>query len=197
MPTGHTSNLYNGKAESFEDFVLACARGMGAFIHQRDDSSCDKPALRTPSAYHAEAVAKDEAALNAWNKAGDDDKYDQWRGYENDTNRANRDRRAKNEALRFRYDRRLKEVKAWSVPERLQSFKDFMIDQIESSIKFDCSDYQQDVLEYDEWADQQAGYLLRSLESSQKSFDADIKRCAEQNQYAAALYTALNLEVPR
>jgi len=37
MPTGYTTDIYNGKDVSFRDFALNCARAFGACIMQRDD----------------------------------------------------------------------------------------------------------------------------------------------------------------
>ena len=46
MPTGYTSDLYEGKNISFTEFALQCSRAFGATIDQRDDGR-DAP-LRLP-----------------------------------------------------------------------------------------------------------------------------------------------------
>jgi len=38
MPSGYTSDLYEGKNISFTQFALQCARAFGAAIDQRDDA---------------------------------------------------------------------------------------------------------------------------------------------------------------
>jgi len=37
MPSGFTSDIYDGKKITFKDFTLKCARAFGACIHLRDD----------------------------------------------------------------------------------------------------------------------------------------------------------------
>ena len=46
MPTGYTTDIYNGKDVTFKDFALKCARAFGACIHQREDNIDDLPKLK-------------------------------------------------------------------------------------------------------------------------------------------------------
>ena len=54
MPTGYTTDIYNGKDVSFRDFALTCARQFGACIMQRDDPADEKPKIMPEESYHTE-----------------------------------------------------------------------------------------------------------------------------------------------
>lgn len=56
MPTGYTAKLCD-EGQSFQDFVLGCARAFGACITMRDDSSDTPiPERFEPSSHYAEAL---------------------------------------------------------------------------------------------------------------------------------------------
>lgn len=56
MPTGYTAKLMS-EGQSFRDFVLLCARAMGACVMMRDDSlSADIPEKFAPSDYSAKPL---------------------------------------------------------------------------------------------------------------------------------------------
>ncbi|MCP4741418.1 MAG: hypothetical protein GY871_04205 [Actinomycetales bacterium] len=58
MPTGYTYKVANGECVEFEDFALQCARGMGLFMHMRDDPA-DFPLRYPPEPkYQREALAR-------------------------------------------------------------------------------------------------------------------------------------------
>lgn len=196
MPTGFTANLYDGKDESFEDFVLSCARGMGAFVTQRDDPHSDKPAFRKVSDYYFKQVAEAEADLAAWRIKDEDDKYDMWRNYADARQKVARESRENRQAILERYEARLMEVEAWEVPALLQSFKDFMIEQINSSIEFDCGDFDNyyKVTPYEEWLDNQDKSLARDVDYYEEQLNNEVARVREQNTYTFALYKSLGLE---
>lgn len=197
MPTGYTSDLYQGKDQSFEDFVLSCARGFGAFIHQRDDSMSDKPTLRAPDTYYVKNVAKAEADLAEWERLVEDEVYDRYNEYVAKTEAYNKERTQKDSAVRDRYGTRLAEVEAWNVPPTLQSLKDFMIEQIKSSIQFDCPDSRPSVsepLSFHDWQDQQEAELVRDVKYYSEQLEKEVQRVKEQNVYTFALYNALGME---
>lgn len=196
MPTGYTANLYDGKDESFQDFVLSCARGMGAFYMQRDDPHSDKPALRKVSDYYFKQVAEAKADLEAWQIKDEDDKYNMWRNYADAKEKSGRESRENRQAILERYEERLAEVEAWEVPPMLQSFKDFMIDQLNSSIEFDCQFHDSFfmVTPHEEWEARQEESLAHDVDYYEGQLNKEIERVKEQNTYTFALYKALGLE---
>lgn len=193
MPTGYTANIYEGKFEAFEDFILHISRGFGAFVMQRDDPSSDKPKMRMISSYTVDSLARDTEALRKWRGMSDDAKHDLWRDYADEAEASERrSERTRTERL-ARYEARLAEVKAWDVPEEIEPIKKFAIEQIEQSIDFDCKKYERTIQGFDEWVDSHDAYLVRSAEYAKESYDKEVQRVAEQNKFTALLYNSLGL----
>ena len=115
MPTGYTSDLYEGKDIAFPDFVMKCARSFGALIEMRDDPmDAAIPDKFEASSYHTEQLEKakaDVARIKAWDDTEADSQsqlaYDRaQRKYEESL--------ANKAAMRERYEAMLAQVKAWN-----------------------------------------------------------------------------------
>ena len=65
MPSGYTSDIYNGKEVTFKDFALGCARAFGACVMQRDDPADEKPKIMPEESYHARRVLSYRRAKKA------------------------------------------------------------------------------------------------------------------------------------
>ena len=141
MPTGYTSDLYEGKDIAFPDFVMKCARAFGALIEMRDDPmDATIPDKFEASSYHTDQLEKavaDVARIKAW----DDTEADSQSQLAYD--RAQREYEgllAGKAAMRERYETMLAQVKAWTPPtSEHRDLKDFMVKQLEESIRYDCS----------------------------------------------------------
>lgn len=140
MPTGYTARLCDGK-QSFEDFVMSCARAFGALVTMRDDdANAAIPQEFKPSVYHRDAheeAARKLAKFEAMTEAEADqlakEAYSQaiaeWQ--------KSRDDRAKR---RDRLDSMRWDVKAWTPPTpEHQGLKSFMLEQLDTTIQFDCN----------------------------------------------------------
>lgn len=194
MPTGFTSKMYEGKPETFEEFVLHCARGTGAFIMQRDNDPNEPPKMRQAEPYYAISLGKAKNDLHLWEYMDADDKYSLWGDYKVQTEDDIKRRKQQNTLRLSMYEHRLREVEAWNAPEMLQSLKNFMIDQIKSSIDFDIHEYPQKIMEFDDWEANEDERRRRSVEYSQESYDEEIERVKRQNEYTALLYSSLGME---
>lgn len=195
MPTGYTSDLYDGNDVTLRDFILRCARGMGALIMMRDDP-WDAP-IRTfePSAHHANAIEKTKARLDELVNMHPDEiaraaeeahqkAYQSWR-----------DRRDEKLALRGRYEDMLNKVRTWQPPTpEHEGLRALMVDQLESSIKFDCS------MSYDEppvrkpdgaWFTEQVERAQESLAYHVEEDAKERQRTADRNAWVQALMEAL------
>lgn len=138
MPTGYTAELCE-KDVPFEKFALDCARAFGALILMRDEPKDAKiPDKFEPNDYNAKALAKAKKELSAL-KAMTLDVAKQ--------SAADEHRKAVRE-----YDKHVSEVKAtanrlhamrskvadWTPPSPdHQGLKDFMIEQIDTTLKHD------------------------------------------------------------
>lgn len=143
MPTGYTDDIKDGI--SFSTFALNCARAFGATITLRDESGGGEkiPDQFEPSDYHSKALENAEAELLALHKMTPEACQEQC-DVDYAADEAFRlDRLQRNKDQIDSYRSMLEQVKAWTPPSADHvGMKDFMIEQIESSIRFDdSSDY--------------------------------------------------------
>lgn len=141
MPTGYTSNLYDGD-QSFEDFVLGCARAFGALVTLRDEPTAPIPDEFQPSPSYTDALAKAQERVE-WLENAHDQAL--WREQTDRVKTAIQRREeyiAEREALRYRYKKMLDRVEGWSPPtEEHIGLRKFMIEQLVQSIQHDCGSY--------------------------------------------------------
>lgn len=138
MPTGYTAAIT--ETMQFREFAMKCARAFGALITMRDDpSDAPIPEEFKPDSYHADAIAKAEADLKELREMDDATKERRARSAFEAKSKQHVESLEESRATRRRYDRMLREVRDWTPPTPdHQGLKDFMIQQLEESIRFDC-----------------------------------------------------------
>lgn len=139
MPTGYTYKLSQGEV-TFREFVLTCARAMGALVMMRDEPM-DAPLVRgEPSPYYAEKLEAARARVSlveSWTPEQAQSEADATHAREvADVMRRN----AESKATAARYDAMTREVEAWHPPTKdHEGLRKFMLEQIAESRRFDCS----------------------------------------------------------
>lgn len=142
MPTGYTSDLYEGKETSFEEFALNCSRAFGAMAHLRDDPRAAIPEELKVDDYYYTRVQRDKEEIQYWKDISDEDLEAILVKEKKETLESNYKSCVDRQELKTRYDLMLAEVIAWNPPsDDHLNFKKFMIEQLESSIKADCYAY--------------------------------------------------------
>lgn len=194
MPTGYTSIIEKGI--SFKEFALNCARAFGACISMRDDSS-DKPIPNEfkASTYHKEKIKETKTALNVLekitpNKATDKAKIEYSKEIETTKSYIE-----KSNNLRRKYEDMLSQVKKWTPPTSGHNgLKRFMVEQIEGSIKFDCStDYWIGelkgikLLTGQQWIDKETKRLIKDLDYHTKEDIGERSRIDGRNDWVKKL----------
>lgn len=146
MATGYTHPVKDGKVTTLSEFAWMCSRAFGALIHLRDDAPDTKDPGDPPEDHaYAEKTATEAAAELATLEARDDAAWDAAFRAENEAiAKANTERVAEAETTRQRYESLLTQVLAWKPPTPdHEKFREFMVDQLQSSIKHDCEPYMQ------------------------------------------------------
>lgn len=199
MPTGYTQKLVE-EGQSFPDFVMTCARAMGATISMRDEPhDAPIPIFTVPAFYHenvteaekrlAELIAMPESERLEFSKA--EARQDSSRNAE-----TLHEMREQNE--------RLQKMKAavdeWEPPTPDHSgLKKFMLQQIEVSVRDEShltdrgQASSQDPME--RYA-QALEFAEHSLEYSKESLEQEIARVAARNAWVKALRDSLGLPSP-
>lgn len=198
MPTGYTARLYDGPQE-FKDFVRGAARGMGAFVHLREASS-DTPLTYPPNDVpRVLAEFKDALRENTrWRLSSEEDKYAQWSEYVTETEQriAERDN-SEFYARRARFDAMIERVKSVDVPDKLQTFKDFMLQQLGTEFRYGREPYVETIQSYPEWCDNQGRWLQRKEEIRREDYRRTRERYEEVCEYIDLLGKTFGFEVEK
>lgn len=199
MPTGYTSDLYEGKDTCFTDFALTCARAFGALIEMRDLSlDAEIPDEFPPSDYHKNAASKARDDWAIYTAMGIDvavatsrDEYERY--WEQ-----RREAEQKRAAMKDRYETMLAEVEEWMPPTPDHAeLKKFMRQQLEESIKFDCGS-----MEYwpkppplgEEWRKAKIEKAEHDIEYHDAEYAKDVERSRQRTDWVRALRNSLPIK---
>mgnify|MGYP003442462256 CR=1 FL=1 len=194
MPTGYTADLHAGEPQTFPQFALACARNFGALILMRDDPpDAEIPDRFEPSTYYAEALEEakarydqlqamtveqaDQAAAEAHAEA-----FKSWA-----------DSKAKAEAVVARYQAMRAEVEAWEPPTaEHQGLKEFMLSQLDESIRFDGSTWDQPTAKTGaEWLQAEKDRAYKNIGRYAEEQAKEIARAEQRTAWVRALRASL------
>lgn len=195
MPTGYTAEVQKGI--SFEKYALGCAKAFGALVTMRDEpSNKEIPKKLEPSDYHLKKKISAEDAINSLNLLTDVeankkalDKFD--------ADELHRVNKLKEEGvIEERYKEMLANAKSWISPSKdHDNLKEFMISQLEESIKFDCnSDYYEKPTPKTtgkQWRSEKIEQLHKDIAYYTKNYREELKRTDERNKWIDELRNSL------
>jgi len=197
MPTGYTSEIEKGI--TFKEFASTCARAFGAMVGFREDPiSSTLPDEVVPSDYHSKEIIRIRNELGNLNLISNDDAESKSRKEHEASLASSKSYVENKKALRKKYIEMLKHVKQWQPPAADHAgLKDFMIQQIEDSIKFDCSDYTPEVIPEmsgKEWLSKKQEALMKSLSYHTKEDIEERKIAADRSEWIRQLKESLKEE---
>lgn len=202
MPTGYTAGVQDGKITSFSDFAMQCARAMGACITMRDDPhDVEIPEKFEPSLYRKEKIVEIKAEIEEINRLSSDQiEIRAKKEYEDEVERIH-STLVETATSKARYTSMLHNVRAWTPPTSdHQGLKDFMIEQLESSLEHDCSNMERyyakqldelTILNAVEWRDDWLESLNKDLVYYTKEHEDEIKRTSDRTQWIKDLRESL------
>jgi hypothetical protein len=195
MPTGYTADI--AKGITFDQYLLGCARAFGALVTMRDSpADAAIPDAFKPSPYNAQQLEKAQSLLAALEVMPTEDAeqaaasaYD-----EQETRRFVRLGEIKD--LRAKYEAMLAAAKAWKPPTpEHQGLADFMQEQINRSIEFDCGTSYHETpttrLTGEQWLADAKASALRDIEYHTKHHADEVRRCADRTAWVKALRDSL------
>ena len=191
MPTGYTTDIYNGKDVSFKDFALTCARQFGACIMQRDDPADEKPKIMPEESYHTEELKK----LGKFKKPTKAE-FEKYVKTEIADCKETIDKMKK---LQEAYNKKIKEAQNWNPPTpEHEGLKKFMIQQLTDSMQFDCSyDHYESELKklnkmtYDDYVEQQKKNHNWKIKYNTEYLEKDLNNIRKRNKWIQELYNSL------
>lgn len=191
MATGYTYDIANGELTDFSVFAKRCAR---AFIGSMRDAPADAPLptviLEEPHYYESVKTARMQLATHLALTAEERDVAAE-KFHQSVSDSISADSETK-EVKRQRYDRMLTYAHDWNGPENL---KEFMIEQLESSRRFDCGT-ETDATERVKWTTQEwFDFILearqRTVLYAERSLKEHRERVSKANAWLKQFHAAL------
>jgi hypothetical protein len=197
MPTGYTDAIKDGI--SFKEYALGCARAFGALVGMRDEPF-DKeiPQVIKPSDYHLEQIRstmneKLELLKMSAKELNDAALVEYATGCKDDA-----DRLLEKLDLKSKYEDMLKKAESYVSPSSdHDEFRNFMISQIEDSVRFDCDvkyNLDQDknvLLSGADWKEQKLKYLKKDLVYHKEAYDEEVARCKNRTEWIQMMFESL------
>jgi hypothetical protein len=198
MPSGYTCKIKDG--QSFNDFVMGCARAMGVCVTMRDDpADTPIPEVFKPSDYHVKAVESAIQAAAKFKTMSDEDAELQATKAYNDACEQRKESLLDNANTIQSYVDMLKKVDAWEPPtEEHKQFKEFMQTQIKQSMEFDdMSDYYANhpckQMSGQEWRDTQLANAKRDMSYHAEEADKEAELCKGRTAWIQRLRESLEV----
>lgn len=142
MPTGYTHKVQNGEITELKDFAVECAK---AFMIQMRDAPANAPLpdkVEPDTAYYDARIAELRAELEGLAQMTHEERAAASRKAYDDEIAQRAKWKAEREEQRDRYTSMQETVQGWRPPtDKHQGLKDFMLEQLRTSIQFDCSEH--------------------------------------------------------
>lgn len=193
MPTGYTAEIPNGM--SLRTFMLRCVRAMGVCIEMRDDPmDVEPPREFVPrDSYYEKEVAAETAQIVKLRSMTEAE-------IEAECAKSNASRKAfwdevteKSRGVRAAYLSMRGKVETWIPPSpQHQNFKKFMLEQIDESVKFDCSDHEPfEPMTPQEWHKEALESAEDCLMRAKRHWAEEQKVIAEKNTWMRLFWASL------
>lgn len=196
MPTGYTVKIKDDV--SFAEFALNCARAFGACISLRDEPGGGEriPESFAPSSYHIDAADKAKTRLMQLKDLSEEEcEIKALEVYKQAEDRRLENLRENNDLLK-KYLMMLERINAWEAPTPDHiKLKEFMIEQVRTSIKHDCSNgYYEKRTERksgNEWLASEIDVERKSLAYHSAEHEKEVSRAASRTKWIAELRDSL------
>lgn len=199
MPTGYTYSVQNGEVTELKEFMLSCAKGFGAFIHMRDDGISSDIKYREVGEYYSRRLENTKREFEEFKLLSDEEIQKQL-----DESYERRVKEQKEGLKRFdeqkqRYLDMIDKVKEWIPPtEDHIKLKEFALEQLNSSLEFDCSDSSRNYYLQEPFKDTVEEYrvykiksYLKDLEYYSKSYRDELESVEKANKWIRDLIESL------
>lgn len=195
MPTGasglnHDSVYDMGDDVLFREFALRCALD---FIRY-DSKSAKNPKEFKPSSYHKKELAKAEQKLNHFEDITDDEANILANEYYICEVKKYNQNSGEKQKLEDGYNDMLAQVEKWEVPSpNHKSFKDFMKERLEGSLKSDCN-YASDIPKYISGTEYKKKLIAEAkgdIKYHQKKYAKEVKQAIDKTRWVQELVKGL------
>ena len=200
MPTGITSDIANGKTVSVNDFILECARQFGGLMHMRDAPPRTPIKLREwDKDYYDRRLDTATEELNRFSKMSPEEAQRLVDEHHKEELERYRTKLKDKAELEKKYMKMMRQVAAWEPPtEEHHKLKEFAINQLKESVKWDCStSYMTEPkkLSAAEYIEMKISSAKRDIEIITKSRQDEKKRVDDNNKWVTDLLDSLGVSL--
>lgn len=200
MPSGLTSDIYEGKDVSLRDYLMQVGRGMGFAIMQRDDPY-DEPVKEVEEqSYYSKQLRRYSEEVAELEAMSDEDLVEDERKRREDAIESRRAGIEKSLTLRARYEDMRKQVVGWDCPAIMESTREYALKQLDESIRFDCGEKGNEDRFYhvpkvntdpDSIRAERIAHINSMIERCAESKKAEDERNSERSKYIRAFLDSL------
>jgi len=198
MPTGYTEIIEDNPDTTLRDYVLRCARAMGACIMQRDDPADVLPKMEKISTWHLDAMHKAQHDLIELESMGAKAIRALYESERQSNDKDNAEFLEKHERINDRYAKMRAKVVAWEPPTKNhEGLKRFMLEQIDICYWPDEKPYQCTIEPTpEEWHKARIERAKRDIDYHSQHWEDEQKRYKERAEWVRALYASFATETP-
>lgn len=203
MPSYYTVDIYEGKNVSFQDFALKCARQFGAFVHMNEEDP-DSPLTRpTVSDYYKNSLRETENEFALFLKASREQREKMFEIEMEKELKHYKEKIEEEKELKEKYQNLLEQAKAYKPPTKeFNNYKDYMLNQLNQAIKFDCSNEQWYLAQiasveaetFDIWEQEKMDLYNSKITYYKESYKKEMNSVSKKNQWIDLLYESLGVE---
>lgn len=197
MPSGLTAIIGDSENCSLSDFAFKCATQFVVYCRDNDYDLRTK-IFELASLHYGIELAKSKKRLEEFEALSMEEIKKIQEEEASDTVKRNELRKKNNQVLTKKYNDMLQKAMAWEAPESCKSLKEFMIEQIKSSIQYDCYDESTESVETssaivstEEYRKKRIEYMKDDIEYFGKKAEREMKYIDSVNSFLNDLRTSL------
>lgn len=194
MPTGYTYPIKDNESYSFNEFVWDCAR---QFLIECKEDGSPIPLIKEPGDYHKIELENARKVFNEVSSWSDIKWESEYFKEIKENNKYKKEIKQNDAETRKRYERMLQTVKNWTPPTKThEGIKEFMEEQIESSIKFDCgtSDFYEKHIKRETreaFRDRKLNNLIRDIKYHEDGYKKEVEQTNRRNEWVKKLHESV------
>jgi len=193
MPTGYTADI--SKGISFKEYALNCAKAFGANILMRDEPLETPIKKYEPDDYYIKSLTQEIAEKSRFLNLTREEMMKLWNEEFKNEFKSYTERLLEKRLLKSKYETILEDAKKFIPPtEDHINFKKFMIEQLESSIDFDCSEKYMAVPKKESfliWRTRKIKNLNENINYYMKKYGEEVVRTDSRNDWNEKLFESL------
>lgn len=196
MPTGYTSDIYEGKEISAKKYILKCARAFGANVTIREEGLDFEIPIYEPNDFHLKNIERTKLNIEKLSSKTDEEIEKEINDNYEKRLKENQESIQKKLELEKRYTKILEDVRNWNPPtDEHINLKEYAINQLLDSINHDCDTryYEQEIEKESvaEYRISKLKYLTEDLERSIESHKKEVENVNKRNEWNRLLKESL------